>query len=146
MIWSDTFIGCKSLKSARLPDGLVEIGFRAFRESGLESIAIPPSVRVIHQSAFCGCRNLKKVTLNEGLEVLGTNKYPSGYGRWCGVFDGSALEHIDLPLTLKRIEYNVFRDCRELRRVKLPDGLEYIGKHSFAGTGLESVKFPASLR
>ena len=37
-------------------------------------------------------------------------------------------------------------DCRELKAVDLPEGLNYIGTSCFCGTGLESVKFPASLR
>ena len=84
--------------------------------------------------------------LNEGLETLGTNEYPDGDGGWCGVFEGSALERVDLPSTLRRIEYNVFYDCQCLRNIDLPEGLEFIGQYSFSGAGLERVEFPASLR
>ena len=57
---------------------------------------------------FCKCENLKEAVLNEGLEVLGTNEYPDCDGKWYGVFEESALEAIDLPSTLRRIEYNAF--------------------------------------
>ena len=69
--------------------------------------------------------------LNEGLETLGTDEYPDGDGGWCGVFDGSVLEHVDLPSTLRRIEYNTFYGCKGLRNIILPEKLEYIGKYSF---------------
>lgn len=73
--------------------------------------------------------------LNEGLEVLGTDEYPKS-GLWSGVFEGSALEHVDLPSTLRRIEYSAFDGCEMLRRIALPDGLERIGRRCFQESGI----------
>ena len=137
VIKNEAFMSCANLKSVRLPDGLVEIGLRAFRENGLESVEIPASVRIIRQSAFCECRSLKKAVLNEGLESLGTDEYPDGDRRWLGVFEESALERVGLPPTLKRIEYSAFEDCKNLRNISLPDGLECVGKRCFWGNALE---------
>lgn len=50
------------------------------------------------------------------------------------------------PSTLKKIEYRAFLDCNKLKLVSFPAGLEYIGRSSFSGTGLESVELPGSLR
>ena len=47
VIKNETFMGCNCLKSVQLPEGLTEIGLRAFRESGLESVETPSSVRII---------------------------------------------------------------------------------------------------
>lgn len=69
--------------------------------------------------------------LNEGLEVLGTDEYPDDGRRWYGVFGGSALEYIELPSTLKRIEYSAFEDCKNLKSIGLPEMLEYIGEQCF---------------
>ena len=49
-------------------------------------------------------------------------------------------------MTLRRIEYSAFKDCKNLKNIEFPDALEYIGRHSFLETGLENVEFPASLR
>lgn len=141
-------MGCSNLKSIQLPESLKEIGFRAFKESGLQNITMPSSVRTIHQSAFGFCKNLEYAILNEGLETLGTDEYPpkdAGFQLYCGVFGGSALEHIELPSTLKGIEYGAFYDCKNLKNVKLPDSLERIGQQCFYGSSLENIVLPASV-
>ena len=89
----------------------------AFGETGLESVAIPSSVRIIHQSAFCLCKNLRYAMINEGLETLGTDEYKSDGARYFGVFQEDALEHVIFPSTLKRIEYRAFMDCERPRAV-----------------------------
>ena len=63
-----------------------------------------------------------------------------------GVFQECALRSVRLPSTLTRIEYRTFMDCKELKAVDLPEGLNYIGTSCFYRTGLESVEFPTSLR
>ena len=103
-------------------------------------------MRLVHQSAFCECSSLKVVRLNEGLEALGKDEYPDNDGRWYGVFEESAIKNVELPSTLKRIEYSAFQGCENLKRIDLPKGLEYIGKQCFQESGLEYVKLPPLLR
>ena len=78
--------------------------------------------------------------------MLGTNEYKEFDSELFGVFQGSAVEEVRLPSTLKRIEYNAFRGCRNLKRLVLPDKLEYIGRHCFDESGIAEVVFPAGLR
>ena len=103
------FCGCRSLRTVSFPDGLQEIGLRAFEDSGLESVTLPSSVRVIRQGAFRKCRRLGIAVLNEGLEVLGTDENQNG--DQYGVFEESSLSTITLPSTLRRIECSAFRNC-----------------------------------
>ena len=88
-------------------------------------------MKEIGSTAFCRCTNLKRVVLNEGLEVLGTDEYKDDGNWYSGVFQGSTIESVTLPSTLKRVEYNAFYKCTNLKSVKLPEGLEYIGKSCF---------------
>ena len=72
--------------------------------------------------------------MNEGLEKLGES-----------AFYKTAIQSIDVPSTLKRIEEKMFYCCKDLRSVKIPNGVKHIGKSSFSLCALESVVFPASV-
>ena len=54
------------------------------------------------------CGSLRTVKFGEGLETLGTDEYPDNGKNWHGAFEGSQVEHIELPSTLRRIEYSAF--------------------------------------
>ena len=62
-----------------------------------------------------------------------------------GVFEGSALENVELPKTLERIVYNVFYGCKNLKNILLPDGLEFIVKDDFFNIGLARISLPKSM-
>ena len=51
-----------------------------------------------------------------------------------------------LPSTLKRIEYNAFKGCKNLKGIALPRGLEYIGSMCFANTGIAEITLPGALK
>ena len=59
--------------------------------------------------------------------MLGKDEYHNGKELY-GVFEGSAIEDLKLPTTLKRIEYSTFKSCKNLKRVNLAGKLEYIGR------------------
>lgn len=63
-----------------------------------------------------------------------------------GVFQESAIERVEFPSTLKRLEYSAFEKCESLRRARLPEGLEHIGRRCFANCGFEEVMFPSSVK
>lgn len=109
--------------------------------SGVRTITFPATVRTIRQDAFCRAKSLLSVVLNDGLEVLGTDEQSHS-----GVFQYSGLKRVRFPRTLKRLGRRTFMGCMRLRAGKFPDGLEHIGEACFSGTGLENVRFPASLR
>ena len=62
------------------------------------------------------------------------------------MFEESGLERVDLPSTLKRIEYGTFERCKSLKSVLLPKQLGSIGMYSFAESGLRDVTLPDSVR
>ena len=65
---------------------------------------------------------------------------------YCGLFSGhSEIKHVVLPPDLKYIETEVFKDCQNLKNLRLPDTLEYIGQYAFTGSGLEIIEIPGSV-
>ena len=102
------FCECRNLKTINFPNGLEKIGLDAFMESGLENVELPTSLRTIAQGTFAKCESLKTVKFCEGLEALGTDEYSDDGGLWYGIFQESSIESVELPSTLKRIEYSTF--------------------------------------
>lgn len=102
------FFQCENLKSITFSEGLEKIEVYAFWGNGCESLEFPASLRMVAQAAFAKCKSLKTVKFSDGLEVLGTDEYPDNGRAYYGTFDGSGLEHIELPSSLKRIEYSAF--------------------------------------
>lgn len=139
------FMDCKALRTVSFPTGLEHLGKSCFSGAGLESVELPASLRTVSQAAFSLCRHLKSAKFAEGLEALGTEDYAQA-GGWYGAFEKSALENVELPSTLKRIEFATFSGCGDLKDILLPEGLEYIGKECFYKSGLKSVRLPLGLR
>ena len=87
-IGEEAFNECDELTGIDIPDTVVVIGAKAFRESGLASISIPASVAYIPYFCFWSCDDLAEVTFEgSSLEYIG---YKSFYG--C-----SSLEEITIP-------------------------------------------------
>ena len=132
--------------NVQLPDGLERIGIECFWEGGIEELILPESVREIGAGAFRCCGKLETVQLNEGLEKLGAIEIISEETYQGNVFYESAIEEITLPSTLKRLEPETFKRCRDLRKVVIPNGVEYIGEECFTHSGINEITLPGTMR
>ena len=65
-------------------------------------------------------------------------------------FSGARMESVEIPASVRVIEANAFRNCRQLRQVVFAEGsrLEAVEAHAFGGTGLDPghVRFPPGAR
>ena len=80
----ETFWGCSSLTTLKLPSKLERIGNNAFLASGLREIVFPDSVKEIGDSAFCSTA-LKKVILPKSLTEISTEAF-NGCGNLTSVY------------------------------------------------------------
>lgn len=146
-ILSHAFRGWQNLKEVQFePNSRVEEIDRAFEGAGLESFIAPDSLRVIGQCTFWKCKSLRYVKLNEGLTVVGRDELSKDGSRFYGAFAESALQSIDFPSTLLRIEAKAFQNCEKLGRIHLPKRLQVIAEHCFDGTAIRVALIPASVR
>ena len=110
-------------------------------------IIIPSSVRQINSYAFLNCDSLKAVridNLNDWFKIsFGNNSNPLAFAHKLIVRD-TLLTELHVP-SIKAIPDNAFYGCTSLKKVKISNGVERIGKSAFYGcSNLQSVKFPTN--
>ena len=104
--------GKSTLKTLVISEGIVNIaGATAFRETGLISVSLPFSLKVLPQETFEKCYSLTTVTLAEGLEEIGHGAF----------YDCKALTEITLPASLKKIGKGVFHRNEALKKMVVAD-------------------------
>ena len=140
----NAFYGCESLKHFVIPETVKVIGYKAFSESGLESIEIPATIKAFYVSSatastlagytFQDCKSLKTVILHEGLEYINGSAF-----KGC-----EALESIVIPSTVTEIAGNAFQNCVSLKTVTFAEGsqLTTIQYQAFMGSGIEAFVMP----
>lgn len=76
------FYECSKLTSVSIPDSVTSIGYSAFAEcTSLTSVTIPKSVKSIEEDAFGYCTSLTSITIPNNTIYIGT-------GIFGGAFDG----------------------------------------------------------
>jgi len=90
-----------------VPEGVVEIGHKAFCETKLKEVVLPSTLKKISSFAFSDCRYLKRVTLPDGIEVLGFY-----------AFADTGIEDINFPDSLMEIDNAAFRGTPFMEKLK----------------------------
>ena len=102
----ETVLGTMTVKS---------IGERLFANStGLLSVTFPNSITNVGDEAFLNCDVLASVSFNHGLRSIGRH-----------VFDGSAVETITLPDTVREINGNPLAGCSPSTGVNVGEANPY---------------------
>ncbi|MBD5436721.1 MAG: leucine-rich repeat domain-containing protein [Treponema sp.] len=175
----EAFSYCPNLEKVVIKEGqLTEIGGYFIFENceSLKSVELPDNVKTIGKLAFAGCQNLESVTMNgvERIEEMAfgglTSVHLPNSLKFIGdeAFWGCNFESITIPdsVDVENIGKGVFRYCKKLKKVVLPDSwneikdymfeycesltdinflpsaLKIIGEAAFASCGLTEVIIP----
>lgn len=131
------YIDCIPLRRIILPEGLEEIGERAFAYAiDLKDINFPSSLKAIKRRCFSDCISLSvnPLVIPEGVEEIGYMAFVN-----CKSLTGKVI----LPTTLKKISDGAFFSTK-ISECNFPDGLQEIGDGAFYATRLKEAILPNS--
>lgn len=103
-----------------IPDGVKQIGKRAFYDLDIKCVVIPESITSIGEQAFYYCSNLESVLLSDNITEIGKEAFA-----FC-----LKLKDITLPKNIKKIEELTFFGC-QLERIVIPEGVTEIKYWAF---------------
>jgi len=146
-IGTSAFEGCKEIKTINLPEGLEEIGRRAFRGTELSGVRLPSTLKYLGGCAFAYNKNLDIITLPESLEYLGARVFQKCigivqvnlqyaqeqktggdyYGPTSGqigeklFYQCTGIEKVTVGPSVPKIYDGMFEGCTNLRKVVFED-------------------------
>ena len=129
------FAGCNSLVSVDLPESLVTLGAEAFRDrSSLTTITGGENITTIGEMTFMNCTSLKSIDLPK-VDAIPTRAFDN-----C-----TALESANIP-SIQELGLEAFDGCAALKSIVIPEGVTEIPEMAFCGcVSLESVILPEGL-
>ncbi len=144
--WADdgngtiTITGLGAMKDcpiAEIRDGVPVYRIPWYSPDKVKKVVISEGITEIGEYNFKWCDNLKEVVLPSTLKIIRAH-----------AFDACAkLTKIDASRTqLTTIEEEAFIACPNLKTVKLPDSVSQIGRATFSGTPITTIKIPKNLK
>ena len=126
------FEGCNEITELIVPNGVTMIYDKAFSFcEKLESIYFADSVSTFQNAIFRGSVSLKNVRLPRAMTTITDT-----------MFQYTALESLDIPNSVKKIDRLAFDGCTSLERITIPSSVEILGETAFNGcTNLKVIRF-----
>lgn len=113
-----------TLKTVNVPVGYTKVGKDAFKGFACATtITLPEGITEIEQDAFRNCTALGGMTFPTTLVTVDEYAF-----KGCSA---SAFSELIFPKTLRTIKCGAFSNLKNIKKIKLNDGLEYIGNTAF---------------
>lgn len=77
-----------------------------------------------------------EITISEGITTVGSLAFYICRG----------ITKVNLPTSLKQIQYQAFRGTTNLKSISLPKGLEVLGNRAFNASGITSIVIPGTVK
>lgn len=124
--------------------------------SGMTSIAIPATLKMVGANAFSGCISLTKVIVKDiaawcgiiydGGSAFSNENIPLFYAHHLYSDANTEITEVTIPEGVTRIEARAFRDAKFITSVTIPNSVTYIGREAFRGMHrLTSINIPQSI-
>ena len=162
-IGQEAFGNCKELKNIAIPSSVTALGKVLFNGcTSLESLYIPANVNSMFVNIAPNCPNLKTLEVDENNSVFHSKNNciiettekrlfiacensvipEDGSVTIIGqmAYTGSNIENVVIPEGITSIEYDAFRDCKNLKSISVPSTVTEIEEYILTGTSsLESI-------
>ena len=127
-IGDNAFAFCSDLTGVTIPNSVTNIGYAAFKSTGLISVTLPNSVSTTGDEAFEGCYSLTSVIIPDSVTTIGFAS-----------FSGSGLTSVAIPNSVTTIGDYAFEFCSGLTSVTIPSSVTSIGELAFDNPSFDNL-------
>lgn len=128
------FTSSSSLQSITFPECLSFIARKSFGSTGINSVSVPSTVKIIQEGCFSHCP-IVELTIAEGVEEIHEE-----------AFYNTRIKTLKFPSTLHRIDNLAFSGCENLVSIEIPESVTDLGQSIFENSGLLSATILAPLK
>lgn len=136
------FRGCKGITEVDIPDGVTHMGMTVFGDcSNLTRVHLPANLDTLDNSTFMSCTKLTEVFIPHKVKYIGTYVFSRSGVKTVTFEEGSeletighdafhectTLEYMDMPNSVKKIEYQAFFECESLEWIHFSDNITELG-------------------
>ena len=108
-IGNSAFYNLTSLKTVTFaPGSQLEMINGSFSNSGVTTIELPDSLKIIGKGTFMHCHGLKSMTIPSSVEIIGENAF----------YNCRNLKTISIPASVTSIEKSAFGSCSNLETIE----------------------------
>lgn len=151
------FDDCKALRGVKVPEGVTHIDGSAFSNCNiLEKLNFPAKLTSVGDNAFWSCYSLELDNLPNSLLYVGREafcnvplkalKLDRKVEIGTGAFSDTPITEIEMATPCDSILGETFRDCPNLTKITIGEGLKYIGDNAFANSPVKEANLPSTLR
>lgn len=135
------FDGCSSIKSIKIPEGVVRVYVRCFRGcTKLETMTIPKTLTSFGGYCFDGCVSLTKLYITDFNAFLNTNLAVDNSSSFFSTSPGGTIylnkepiTNLVIPSSRTEIKNYLFYNNTGLVSVSIPESVKTIGTGTFNG-------------